>query len=160
MPRFRLAAAALAVLGAAAIALTLVTTRPVEAGFGSAELNDLVAYVKGGHADNLRLQALAAIGKLEGAEDALDSIARGGDTRMAIYACTRLGRVKSSAAKGVLKALVTDTKAKTSTRVAAMTAIAVHWRSSSDLEWLKEKTESDSALSAHATWLERTVYGK
>jgi hypothetical protein len=131
-------------------ALFLFPGGPAEAGFTSESTEDLVDYVKSDAALNLRLMALDAIRKKSesGIETELEKIAKGKDTVIAVYACTTLGRKKSSKAKTALQAIVEDTKLGKEVRKGAMSAIAVHWKSSSDLTWLQSKTSSDSVRNA------------
>jgi len=155
---------ALALLAAAGLAgaLLLFPGGPAEAGFTSESTEKLVDYVKSDAALKLRLMALDALRKKTetGIETELSKIASGKDSVTAVYACSALGRKKTSKAKTKLKALVEDTKLKKEVRKGAMSAIAVHWKSSSDLTWLQSKTSSDSELKAYTSWLKSNVFEK
>ena len=158
--------AALVVGGAAGLAWFLFRPVPAEAGLASdfeeQSVSDLAAYVQGPAAIGLRLMALEALRKKtdSGVDDALTTIARGQDLRIAIHASTALGKQKSSSSKSALRDLVTDDKLDSAVRMAAMTAIAVHWKDADDLEWLESKAGTDSRLSGHAVWLKTAIYGK
>ena len=125
-------------------------------------VTDLRKYVQSEAAGNLKLLALEILRKSSdaGVEDELVTIARGTDLRMAVAASTTLGRRKVSASKGALEDLVTDRDLGTEVRMAAMTAIAVHWKDADDLEWLESKASTDSRLSGHAAWLKIAIYRK
>ena len=128
--------------------------------FGKAANSELVKYVQGGAALNLRLMALEALRKKSGSTSELVTIARGDDLAIAVYGCAALGRQKTSDAKTALKDLVTSTKLGTEVRKAAMSAIAAHWKEAEDLKWFEKQTGSDSALKSHGEWLGTCVYEK
>ena len=87
------------------------------------------------------------------------AIAKGSDFRMAVYATTALGKRKTSTSKAKLKAVMENTKLKKDVRLAAMNAIAVHFKTSGDLTYLWSKASSDTDLKARYYWLKQHVYG-
>lgn len=131
-----------------------------EAGFETEDLSELLAYVKSDAAWNLRLCALEAMQKKSGSEEKLSDLAAEGDVRLAVYACTFLGRKKSTEAKARLKSVLESTSLDIEVRKAAMTAIAAHWKDTGDRSYLASKASGNSVLEGHKAWLDRKVYGK
>jgi hypothetical protein len=153
-----------AVLAAAVVTVLALPREEARAGSSSDELTKLVNYVKGDAAFNLKLQAIQKIVTQKATdgtvEDELETLAKGGDEKLAIYCASALGRRGGSAAKDKLKSLVTDEKAGKNARIAALSAIAFGFKDRDDLSWLAEKTEGDSALSSQYAWLKKNVYGE
>lgn len=153
------AVASVAVAGALAL---LSPVDEAEASFTSDSVKELTAYLQGGHALNLKLMALDALRQKSdtGVESAIETIAKGKDARLAVYATTQLGKKGTETARTKLKGLVMNSGLKSAVRKSAMTAIALSWKASADLSWLKENTASDAALKGHCSWLETNVFGK
>ena len=159
----RIAVGILCLFLAGGIGFVVFQPEPVEAGFTSEEVEDLVEYVSdSGVSLNLRLVALEALRKKtdSGVEAELEKLAKGDDFRIAVYSCTALGKRKSSGAKSRLKTLVSTTTLKTDVRKSAMTAIAVHFKSTADLTWMESETASDSKLKSHCAWLSTYIYNR
>jgi len=133
---------------------------PAEAGFTSEEVDDLVSFLGGDAAFNRKLMALDALRKKADVEDKLEALAEGKDVKLAVFTTTALGKMKTAAAKSNLKDLVKSTTLSKDVRKSAMTAIAVHFKDSSDLTFLESETASDSDLKAYCAWLKTNVYGK
>ncbi len=155
--------------GAALLAAVIVLLLPlpreeVRAGtasnFAERSVSSLTAYVQSSAALNLRLVALEALRRKDGSTDDLAALVKGADVPLAVYAASALGRQATEDARSALKDLVTESKAATEARKAAMSALAVHFKSESDLAWLAEQTADHAALKAHCTWLQSRVYGK
>ena len=155
-------------LGLTAVVLTavvfavLVTNRPATADFSDKSVAELSKFVTSGAAVNLRLCALDALRrKVSSAiDDELVKIANGSDLRIAIYSTTSLGKRKTTTSKAKLLSLLANTKVKKDVRMAAMTAVAVHFKNSGDLDTLYDEAKSDSDLKAHYLWLKSNVYGR
>lgn len=109
---------------------------------------------------NERLKAVDRLKKdgSSAATDALEAIAKGGDTRVATAACAQLGRLKSTTSKGKLKTVLEDTSAPTHARMAAAACIAEHWKDSGDISYLESKCSGNTALSSFVGVLKRDVY--
>lgn len=152
--------AALIVLVGAA--LVLGSPKPAEADFADQSVSDLAKYVQSGNALNLRLLALEQLRLKTGTsvDDELLAIAKGSDFRIAIYSCTALGKRKTSTSKTKLKAVLENTSLNKEVRMAAMNAIAVHFKTSSDLTYLWSRASSDTDLKARYEWLKKNVYGQ
>ena len=135
--------------------------KPASADFADESVSDLAKYVQSGAALNLRLMALEALRKKTGTtvDGELLSVARGSDFRIAIYATTALGKRKTSTSKAKLKAVLENTSLKKEVRMAAMNAIAAHFKTSGDLTYLWSKAASDADLKARYYWLKQHVYG-
>ncbi len=71
---------------------------------------------------------------------------------------TSLGKRRSAASKAALRKVLENTKLKKDVRMAAMNAIAVHFKTSSDLTYLWSKASSDADLKARYYWLKKNVY--
>jgi len=149
-----------AILGTAT--LLVVQPKEAQAGFRSEDTEDLVAYLEGDAALNLKLMALDALRRKteSGIEADIDGVARGDDLRLALFATTALGKKGTSTAKTKLKGIVEDGELTKKLRKMAMTAIAVHFKNSDDLTYLESKSKSDSELKDHYKWLKKHVYGK
>jgi hypothetical protein len=135
---------------------------PAEASFTSEKLSALAKYAANDDtAWNLRLMAIHAMvhRRESGVETALANLASSSELKLAVAGTTALGKKKTTAAKTKLKGLVTSSKLGKDIRKSAMTAIAVHFRKSSDLTWLTLQTASDSDLKAHTKWLKTNIYG-
>ena len=126
----------------------------------TATLDDYGTYITGPAPLNLRLMALEKLRKKSdsGVVAQLDAIAKGDDKRIAIYATTALGKVKTTAAKAKLKALLESTSVDMNVRIGALSALAQHWRSSSDRSYLEDRCEGSSRLAARLAWIEEHVY--
>ena len=153
----------LVVISAAGGALFLASSgEEAEASFTSEATKDLVKFAKSGASLNLRLQAIQAlVEKTEtGIEAELEGIAKNGDRRIAIFACTALGKRRSSAAKSSLKNLFQSTSLSTLTRKSAMSAVAVHWKDPDDLAYFDTRTRilGDSDLRAHYLFVKSRIY--
>ena len=135
--------------------------KPASADFADRSVSDLVKYVQSGNALNLRLCALQTLVDSEGStvDAELLAIAKGSDFRMAVYATTALGKRKTSTSKAQLKKVLENTNLKKDVRMAAMNAIAVHFKTSIDLTYLQSKAGSDQDLKARYLWLKKHVYG-
>ncbi len=135
--------------------------KPAAADFADESVSDLAKYVQSGAALNLRLMALEALRKKTGTtiDGELLAIAKGTDFRMAVYSCTALGKRKTSTSKAQLKKVLENTKLKKEVRMAAMNAIAVHFKTSVDLTYLHSKAGSDQDLKARYLWLKKHIYG-
>jgi hypothetical protein len=155
-------------LGLTAVVLTavvfavLVTNRPAAADFTDKTVAELSSFITSGASLNLRLMALDAMRKKSSTaiDDELVKIAKGSDLRIAIYSATALGKRKTTTSKSKLLSLLADTKVKKDVRMAAMTAVAVHFKDSGDLDDLYDEAKSDSDLKAHYLWLKSNVYGR
>ena len=141
-------------------ALVLGSNRSAVADFSDQSISDLGKYVQTGSAINLRLMALEQLRKKTGTtvDSELLAIAKGSDFKMAVYATTALGKRKTSTSKAKLQAVLENTKLKKEVRMAAMNAIAVHFKTSIDLTYLKAKAGSDQDLMARYSWLKQHVY--
>jgi hypothetical protein len=150
--------------GVAGVVWLAVSGGPAAAGTASdlakSDDADLVKYVQGGAALNLRLLAVEVLRKRDDSTGSLVEIVKGSDLATAAYGCAALGRQGSSDAKAALQDLVTNTKLGTEVRKAAMSAIAAHWKEAEDLKWFEKQTGSDSALKSHCEWLGTCVYEK
>jgi len=135
--------------------------KPASADFADQSVSDLAEYVQSGAALNLRLMALEALRKETGTtvDGELLAIAKGTEFRIAIYATTALGKRKTSSSKAQLKKVLENTKLKKEVRMAAMNAIAVHFKTSVDLTYLQSKASSDKDLKARYLWLKKHIYG-
>jgi len=149
----------LAVLVAGGALWLFLTPGEAEAG-SSSKTSEIVAYLKGDAPMNLKLCALNDLRKIDetGVEAAVEGLARGSDRRLAIYACTALGKKKTTVAKTKLKGLVGSSSTDKQVRKSAMTAIAVHWKSLGDLTYLDQKSKGDSDLRAHYLFLKSKIY--
>jgi len=127
---------------------------------GDRSVSDLTSFVQSSAALNLRLMALETLRRQDGVTDALAGLAKGKDPALAAFAATALGRQGTSEARSALRDLVTESTASTEARKAAMSALAVHFGSQSDLDWLTEQTAGDAVLKAHGAWLSRRACGK
>jgi hypothetical protein len=159
----RLSVGILCLLLAGGIGFVVLEPQPVEAGFTSEEVEDLVDVASdSGVALCRRLMALDAIRKKtdSGIEAELVKLAKEGDFRIAVFACTALGKKKTTDAKAGLKTLVSTTTLKTDVRKSAMTALAVHFKSTADLTWMESETASDSDLKGHCAWLSTYIYNR
>ena len=134
--------------------------KPASADFSDESISDLARYVQSGNALSLRLMALEELKNKTGTtvDDELLAIAKGSDFRMAVYATTALGKRKTSTSKAKLKMVLENSKLKKDVRMAAMTAIAVHFKTSIDLTYLWSKASSDQELTARYYWLKQHVY--
>jgi hypothetical protein len=154
----------LSLLAAAGGVWLLGGSAPARAGtaadFADRSVSSLTAFAQSSAALNLRLVALEVLRQKEGSTDDLAALVKGADVPLAVYAASALGRQGTEDARSALRDLVTESKAATEARKAAMSALAVHWKSESDLAWLAEKTADHAALKAHCTWLSSRVYGK
>ena len=142
-------------------ALLFGSQRPAAADFSDRSVSDLAKYVQSGNALNLRLCALQTLVDSEGStvDAELLAIAKGSDFKMAVYATTALGKRKTSTSKAQLKKVLENTSLKKDVRMAAMNAIAIHFKTSIDLTYLQSKAGSDQDLKARYLWLKKHVYG-
>lgn len=77
-----------------------------------------------------------------------------------MFVTTALGRKGTSAAKKKLKALLESSSVNVNVRIGALSAIAHHWKDSSDISYLEKQAKSDSKLSSQLTTLKKKVYKK
>ena len=142
-------------------AMLLGSPKPASADFADQSVSDLAKYVQSGAALNLRLCALQTLVDSEGStvDAELLAIAKGSDFKMAVYATTALGKRKTSTSKAQLKKVLENTSLKKDVRMAAMNAIAIHFKTSIDLTYLQSKAGSDQDLKARYLWLKKHVYG-
>jgi hypothetical protein len=96
-------------------------------------VSSLAAYAQSSAALNLRLMALEGLRRKAGSADDLAVLVKGADVPLAVYAASALGRQATEDVRSALKDLVTESTAATEARKAAMSALAVHWKSESDL---------------------------
>jgi hypothetical protein len=152
-------AALIVLIGAA---LVFGSQRPATANFSDDSVSDLAKYVQSGNATNLKLCALQRLVESEGStvDDELLAIAKGSDFKMAVYSTTALGKRRSASSKSNLKKVLENTSLNKEVRMAAMNAIAVHFKTSSDLTYLWSKASSDADLQARYQWLKKNVYGQ
>ena len=128
----------------------------------SQEVLDLLAEIKSDASLNIRLMALEKLRRTDDAstESELENLVRGSDARIAAFAAGALGRVGTESAKSRLLGIAGSTSLGTDARAGAMTAVAVHWKDSDDLDALEDRAGTNERLQAHCTFLEQNVYGQ
>ncbi len=138
------------------------SSREAEAGYSSDTVKELVSYLEGDAAFNLKLQALDALRKKTdtGVESDLEKLAKGDDVKLAIFVTTALGKKGTADAKKKLKSLLENGDLDIKVRIGAMSAIAYHWKDSGDLTYLEKKSKGNTTLSSRYAWLKKHVYGK
>jgi HEAT repeat protein len=136
----------------------MLPSRPAKA--GDAKVDALKAYALSDVDPDLRRAALNDLQKLgsSDAADALEAVAREGDLEVRIAACAQLGRMKTSASKGKLKALLEDTDLKTEVRMAAVACIAEHWKDSGDIDYLEGKCAAKDDLKTFCATVKTKVF--
>jgi hypothetical protein len=142
--------------------IVFLTSRSSDAGQSSLgkKAKSYLAIVKSEQALNLRLMALESLRKSQdsGVDAELVKLAKGKDIPLAVYATRALGKRKTAATKKALKALLEDSKVDRRVRIGAMSAIAYHWRSLSDLSYLESKVKNDTKLASQCAWLKSKIY--
>jgi hypothetical protein len=134
---------------------------PAEADFSECTISELGKYVQSDAALNLRLVALAAIRRREDStvDGELVALTASKDLRVAVYSCTALGQRKTAGSKAALFGVLKNTGRSEEVRLAAMTAIATHFKTSLDLPELWKVAKDDAALTARYNLLKSRVYG-
>jgi len=118
----------------------------------SAEVAKAIVVIESDVGMSQKLRAFERL-KKKGTADAISELVKlteHSDARISAAACTALGRMKSDASKGKLKAIIKSSTKKTALRKAAMNALARHG-SFSDRSWLESNTKNDSKLGSQFT---------
>ncbi len=134
---------------------------PAAADLSECSISELGKYIQSDAALNLRLVALADLRRREGStvDGELTALTASKDLKVAVYSCTALGQRKTATSKAKLLGVLKNTSRSKEVRLAAMTAIATHFKTSLDLPELWKVAKDDAALTARYNLLKSRVYG-